>query len=197
MNRELFENQWTQIRIYVRDRWGNLTEEDIRQINGRYDQLINKLQQRYGYTRDEAEDEVRNWTPERAGKAYAYGTQQGREREDEAWKTKKSDANSLLKWLLVAGIPLLLLAGYIAHQNSRAAEEAAYTRGRPAQDRAFIQETPEDRSISNNVRRSLLENGTLTTNVRNLRIETANGVVTLTGVVESNPERDLILRIAE
>ncbi|CDR33228.1 CsbD family protein [Criblamydia sequanensis] len=46
MNKDLFESQWSQIKPILRDKWSNLTDEDIRQINGRYDQLIAKIQQR-------------------------------------------------------------------------------------------------------------------------------------------------------
>lgn len=42
----------------VREWWGKLTDDDLDQISGKKDQLIGKLQERYGYTRDEAAREV-------------------------------------------------------------------------------------------------------------------------------------------
>src|SRR5262245_51135022 len=136
MNKELFETQWAQIKTVVRDRWNNLTDEDVRQINGRFDQLINKLQQRYGYSRDTAEDEVRNWTFDRT-KAYAHGI-----RDEETWRTKRTDESTALKWIFGIGIPLLLIASYLAYQGSKAPETFTAPSG------AMVAETPDDRMIS-------------------------------------------------
>ncbi len=41
--------------------WGQLNDNDLDQIQGRYDQLVGKLQARYGYTRQEAEGEIRKF----------------------------------------------------------------------------------------------------------------------------------------
>jgi uncharacterized protein YjbJ (UPF0337 family) len=42
----------------VQERWGKLTDDDIKRIDGERDQLIGKIQERYGQTRDQAEKEV-------------------------------------------------------------------------------------------------------------------------------------------
>jgi len=41
--------------------WGKLTEDDLTAINGRRDQLEGKIQERYGYAKDQARKEVDDW----------------------------------------------------------------------------------------------------------------------------------------
>jgi len=45
----------------VKEQWGKLTDDDLMQINGNREQLEGKIQQRYGYTKDQARQEVDNW----------------------------------------------------------------------------------------------------------------------------------------
>ncbi len=49
---------WKQIRGKAKDWWGKLTDDDLDMIDGNRDQLILKLQQRYGYTKERAAREV-------------------------------------------------------------------------------------------------------------------------------------------
>jgi uncharacterized protein YjbJ (UPF0337 family) len=49
---------WEDLRPQLRSWWDRLTEADLAQIGGRRDQLISVLQQRYGYTRERAQQEV-------------------------------------------------------------------------------------------------------------------------------------------
>lgn len=58
MNRDILEGNWTQLRGRVKEVWGELTQNELDQISGRYDQLVGKLQEKYGYSRQEAEEEV-------------------------------------------------------------------------------------------------------------------------------------------
>jgi uncharacterized protein YjbJ (UPF0337 family) len=50
--------QWEQLRPQVRSWWDRLTEADVAQIGGQKDRLISLVQQRYGYTRERAQQEV-------------------------------------------------------------------------------------------------------------------------------------------
>ena len=54
----VIRDQWKQIRGKAKEWWGKLTEEDLNYINGRNDRLISKLQERYGYSKDEATQQV-------------------------------------------------------------------------------------------------------------------------------------------
>jgi uncharacterized protein YjbJ (UPF0337 family) len=50
--------QWKQIRGKIKEFWGDLTDDDLDRINGRYDQLVGVLQERYGYSKVDAEARV-------------------------------------------------------------------------------------------------------------------------------------------
>jgi uncharacterized protein YjbJ (UPF0337 family) len=45
----------------VREQWGKLTDDDLDQIQGKSEQLVGRLQERYGWARDDAKREVDNW----------------------------------------------------------------------------------------------------------------------------------------
>ena len=61
MNRDRIEGSWKQFRGRAKTQWGALTDDELARIAGRQDQLIGKLQERYGYTRDRARGEVERW----------------------------------------------------------------------------------------------------------------------------------------
>jgi len=45
----------------MREKWGKLTDNDWEQVAGKKDQLLGKLQERYGYTRAQAERDYADW----------------------------------------------------------------------------------------------------------------------------------------
>ena len=55
---DILKGKWNQIRGEVKKRWGELTDDEIDQIEGRRDKLVGKLQEKYGYSKREAEDHV-------------------------------------------------------------------------------------------------------------------------------------------
>src|SRR5919109_215098 len=57
-NPDIFEGRWKQMRGELRSWWGRLTNDDLEQIGGQQDKLIGRLQERYGYTRERAQQEV-------------------------------------------------------------------------------------------------------------------------------------------
>jgi len=58
---EKFKGSWTQTKGAVKEQWGKLTDDDITEIEGRREQLIGKIQTRYGISREEAEAQVSGW----------------------------------------------------------------------------------------------------------------------------------------
>jgi uncharacterized protein YjbJ (UPF0337 family) len=58
MNRDILEGKWKQLYGEIRDKWGQLTDDELDQIAGKRDKLAGLLQERYGYTRMEAEQEI-------------------------------------------------------------------------------------------------------------------------------------------
>lgn len=196
MNRELLETQWPQIREILREKFNNLTEEDIRQINGRYDQLVAKLQQKYGYSREEAEDRIRSWNFDRlAGSRGSAIRDDYREayRED---KVRKSEDNTFLKWLLGLGIPLLLIGAYFL--GTARNPETFTSSPSVVQQQQIFAETPADRVISNNLINALVSQQNMSaSDLRNIQISTRNGVITLSGTVPNAGIRDNILDTAQ
>lgn len=63
MNWDQIEGNWKQLK--GKEKWGDLTDDDLDQAAGKRDQVIGTLQKRYGYERDRAEREldehVRAW----------------------------------------------------------------------------------------------------------------------------------------
>jgi len=58
MNWDQVEGNWKQFKGKVRSKWGMLTNDELDVIQGRRDQLIGKIQERYGLEREQAEKEV-------------------------------------------------------------------------------------------------------------------------------------------
>jgi uncharacterized protein YjbJ (UPF0337 family) len=61
VNKDLIAGEWNQIKGKIKETWGELTDDDITRISGVRDQLIGKLQETYGYARERAEREVREF----------------------------------------------------------------------------------------------------------------------------------------
>jgi uncharacterized protein YjbJ (UPF0337 family) len=57
MNKDIFEGKWKEMRGQIKEWWGKLTDDDLEQAGGNAEQLVGLLQQKYGYTRQHAEDE--------------------------------------------------------------------------------------------------------------------------------------------
>jgi uncharacterized protein YjbJ (UPF0337 family) len=66
MNQDIFAGQWKQMRGALKSWWGKLSDDDFDRIGGEKDQLIGLVQEKYGYTRDQAQQEL-----ERRFKEYA------------------------------------------------------------------------------------------------------------------------------
>jgi len=58
MNRNILEGNWKQIRGSIREKWGELTDDELDHIAGKRDKLAGVLQERYGYTQMEAERQI-------------------------------------------------------------------------------------------------------------------------------------------
>ena len=55
------KGQWTRIKGRVREQWGKLTDDDITRIEGKSEQLVGRLQERYGWAKEDAQREVDSW----------------------------------------------------------------------------------------------------------------------------------------
>ncbi len=62
MNKDILQGKWREMKGKVKEQWGKLTDDDLDKIDGKSEQLLGLLQQRYGYARDEAEEEYKRFT---------------------------------------------------------------------------------------------------------------------------------------
>jgi len=58
MNWDQLEGKWKQYSGKVKEKWGKLTDDDLEVVRGRRDQLVGKVQERYGIAKQEAENQV-------------------------------------------------------------------------------------------------------------------------------------------
>lgn len=59
MNWDQIKGNWTQFKGRVKQQWGKLTDDDLLKIEGAREELIGLLQERYGYEKERAEQEVK------------------------------------------------------------------------------------------------------------------------------------------
>jgi uncharacterized protein YjbJ (UPF0337 family) len=67
MNRDILQGKWNQLRGEVIRQWGRLTNDDVDELEGNFEKLVGRIQERYGYQRERAEQEVDDflarWSP--------------------------------------------------------------------------------------------------------------------------------------
>lgn len=61
MNTDIFEGKWKQLKGQVKTRWGKLTDDDLDVAEGHSLYLAGKLQERYGLTKQQAEEEIEDF----------------------------------------------------------------------------------------------------------------------------------------
>jgi uncharacterized protein YjbJ (UPF0337 family) len=58
MNSDILKGKWKQLRGEVQQWWGELTDDDLEQIKGSYDKLAGRLQEKYGWSKQRAQEEI-------------------------------------------------------------------------------------------------------------------------------------------
>ena len=58
MNWDQVEGKWKQYKGHAKERWGKLTDDDLDVINGKREQLVGRIQERYGMPREVAEKQA-------------------------------------------------------------------------------------------------------------------------------------------
>lgn len=62
MNWDIIAGDWKKFTGKVKEQWGKLTDDEITKIAGKRDQLEGAIQEKYGYTKDQAKKAVDDWT---------------------------------------------------------------------------------------------------------------------------------------
>jgi uncharacterized protein YjbJ (UPF0337 family) len=58
MNPEMLKGKWNQLKGDIKMKWADLTDDDLTKAKGSIDKLIGLLQEKYGYSRDKARQEI-------------------------------------------------------------------------------------------------------------------------------------------
>lgn len=61
MNENTLKGQWEQLKGSIKETWGDLTDDEITQIEGSRQKLAGKIQERYGRAQDVVEKEINDW----------------------------------------------------------------------------------------------------------------------------------------
>ncbi|HJW52095.1 MAG TPA: CsbD family protein [Burkholderiaceae bacterium] len=61
MNWDRIEGNWKEFKGRVREQWGKLTDDDLERAAGKRDQLIGRIQERYGIAQEVADRQVNDW----------------------------------------------------------------------------------------------------------------------------------------
>lgn len=58
MSQDILKGKWHEIKGKLTQQWGKLTDDDVAKINGSFEMLSGRLQQAYGYHKNQAEKEI-------------------------------------------------------------------------------------------------------------------------------------------
>ena len=61
MNWDRAAGDWKQLKGKVKQKWAKLTDDDLTYVAGQRDQLLGRLQERYGIAKDQAEKQIKEW----------------------------------------------------------------------------------------------------------------------------------------
>ena len=62
MNEDILKGKWKEIKGSVKAKWGNLTDDDLTEIEGMQEKLLGLLQTKYGYSKDKTEQEFKRFS---------------------------------------------------------------------------------------------------------------------------------------
>jgi uncharacterized protein YjbJ (UPF0337 family) len=68
MYEDILKGKWKEIKGEVKVKWGKLTDDDLAQVEGNKEKLLGILQQKYGYAKDKAEQEYKDFIGRYKGK---------------------------------------------------------------------------------------------------------------------------------
>tara|TARA_Y100001956_G_scaffold16142_1_gene15627 strand:- start:92 stop:352 length:261 start_codon:yes stop_codon:yes gene_type:complete len=57
MNTDIAKGKWNQLTGIVKQKWGKLTDDEVEQMEGNFEEFYGKMQEKYGMSRDKARQE--------------------------------------------------------------------------------------------------------------------------------------------
>jgi uncharacterized protein YjbJ (UPF0337 family) len=61
MNWDQIEGKWKKVKGQAKQKWGKLTDDELDVVAGKRDQLVGKVQERYGIAHEQAEQQVQEF----------------------------------------------------------------------------------------------------------------------------------------
>lgn len=61
MNNDIFKGNWKQLKGKAKDQWGKLTDDDLERVEGKYENLVGQIQEKYGKSKEESEQQVNDF----------------------------------------------------------------------------------------------------------------------------------------
>ncbi|PKA98617.1 uncharacterized protein YjbJ (UPF0337 family) [Flavobacteriaceae bacterium MAR_2009_75] len=61
MNKDQLEGKWKQIKGNFKQKYGKVTDDDTTYAEGKFDEMLGRLQERTGKTKEELQEEISNW----------------------------------------------------------------------------------------------------------------------------------------
>ncbi len=61
MNEDQFKGKWNQIKGEVKQKYAELTNDDLKYAEGKSDELLGRLQEKTGKTKEQLKDEIDKW----------------------------------------------------------------------------------------------------------------------------------------
>ena len=58
MNTDQLKGRWLQMKGAAKAQWGKLTDDELTQVEGNSDRVVGLIQEKYGFARERAEEEV-------------------------------------------------------------------------------------------------------------------------------------------
>jgi len=58
MNKQILKGHWHEVKGKLKQKWADLTDDDLQKIEGKNEELYGIMQKRYGYTKDQVDKEL-------------------------------------------------------------------------------------------------------------------------------------------
>jgi uncharacterized protein YjbJ (UPF0337 family) len=68
---DILHGKWHELKGQARQTFAKLTDDDVERMSGKMEELSGVLQQKYGYNKAKADEEIKNWLKEADKKLHA------------------------------------------------------------------------------------------------------------------------------
>jgi gas vesicle protein len=124
MNTDVIEGKWKQVRGQVKEWWADLTDDDLNKVAGKSERLVGLLQERYGYSRQQAQEEIND----------RIAQWKNRNNNNEGW--------SILSGILIGALIGAVVMLFLAPQSGKKTIKQLRRKG--SELREYASDTAED-----------------------------------------------------